>query len=65
MQSKGYSMTGDQCRSKINNLLTTYKRTKDKNQQTGTERVSWEYYAVRSVSFPDRQLKCVQDLLYA
>ena len=47
MQNKGYSMTGDQCRAKINNTLTTYKRTKDKSQKPGMERITWEYYVVR------------------
>ncbi|KAL2093135.1 hypothetical protein ACEWY4_010447 [Coilia grayii] len=44
MERQGYAMTPEEVRKKLNNMLVTYKRIKDRAKSTGEERVSWEYY---------------------
>ncbi|KAL2091534.1 hypothetical protein ACEWY4_013797 [Coilia grayii] len=44
MERQGYAMTPEEVRKKLNNMLVTYKRIKDREKSTGEERVSWEYY---------------------
>ncbi|KAL2080615.1 hypothetical protein ACEWY4_024408 [Coilia grayii] len=44
MERQGYAMTPEEVRRKLNNMLVTYKRIKDRAKSTGEERVSWEYY---------------------
>ncbi|KAL7387809.1 hypothetical protein ABVT39_001678 [Epinephelus coioides] len=42
--AKGYSCTNDKIRRKLGNMLTTYKRAKDRSRTTGEGKITWEYY---------------------
>ncbi|KAI4794321.1 hypothetical protein KUCAC02_032138, partial [Chaenocephalus aceratus] len=43
---EGYSFSSDNIRKKLNNLLTTYKRAKDRCTSTGEGNITWEYYGI-------------------
>ncbi|KAF4115244.1 hypothetical protein G5714_002733 [Onychostoma macrolepis] len=43
-KEKGYSISNDKLRKKIGNMITTYKRAKDRFRATGEGKVTWEYY---------------------
>ncbi|KAI9533954.1 hypothetical protein NQZ68_018322 [Dissostichus eleginoides] len=43
---EGYSFSSDKIRKKLNNLLTTYKRAKDRSASTGEGKITWEYYGI-------------------
>ncbi|XP_049336327.1 uncharacterized protein LOC111196914 [Astyanax mexicanus] len=43
-RNKGYTLSADKIRKKLGNLLTTYKRAKDRRRATGEAKVTWEYY---------------------
>lgn len=34
------------CEKKLGNMITTYKRAKDRCRSTGEGKVTWEYYKV-------------------
>ncbi|KAJ8417606.1 hypothetical protein AAFF_G00224490 [Aldrovandia affinis] len=40
----GYNITAQKIRKKWNNLLVTYKRTKDRTRVSGEARITWEYF---------------------
>ncbi|XP_017211235.1 uncharacterized protein [Danio rerio] len=40
----GYNMTNEKLRKKLGNMITTYKRAKDRCRATGEEKITWEYY---------------------
>ncbi|XP_034093040.1 serum response factor-binding protein 1-like isoform X2 [Gymnodraco acuticeps] len=42
---EGYSFSSDKIRN-LNNLLTTYKRAKDRCTSTGEGNITWEYYGI-------------------
>lgn len=43
---KGYTLSNEKIRKKLANMLTTYKRVKDRSRATGEEKQTWEYYTV-------------------
>ncbi|XP_071058147.1 uncharacterized protein [Pseudochaenichthys georgianus] len=43
---EGYSFSSDKICKKLNNLLTTYKRAKDRCTSTGEGNITWEYYGI-------------------
>ncbi|KAI4799920.1 hypothetical protein KUCAC02_016458 [Chaenocephalus aceratus] len=43
---EGYSFSSDKIWKKLNNLLTTYKRAKDRCTSTGEGNITWEYYGI-------------------
>ncbi|KAI4829062.1 hypothetical protein KUCAC02_023125 [Chaenocephalus aceratus] len=43
---EGFSFSSDKIREKLNNLLTTYKRAKDRCTSTGEGNITWEYYGI-------------------
>ncbi|KAL2096829.1 hypothetical protein ACEWY4_006036 [Coilia grayii] len=53
MERQGYAMTPEEVRKKLNNMLVTYKRIKDRTKSTGEQRVSWEYYTKMDETFGD------------
>ncbi|XP_061103060.1 uncharacterized protein LOC133131677 isoform X1 [Conger conger] len=40
----GYNISAQKIRKKWNNLLVTYKRTKDRTRLSGETRITWEYF---------------------
>ena len=40
----GYGRTGVQCRDKLKNLKSEYKKMKDNNSETGRRRKVWKFY---------------------
>ncbi|KAK9969979.1 hypothetical protein ABG768_028120, partial [Culter alburnus] len=40
----GYNLSSEKIRKKLANMLTTYKRVKDRRRATGEGRHTWEYY---------------------
>jgi len=45
-KEKGYNITIEKLRKKLGNMITTYKRAKDRCRSTGEGNVTWEYYKV-------------------
>lgn len=43
---KGYNLSSEKIRKKLANMLTTYKRVKDRRRATGEGKITWEYYTV-------------------
>lgn len=43
---KGYNMSTEKIRKKLANMLTTYKRVKDRRRATGEGKNAWDYYTV-------------------
>lgn len=43
---KGYTLSSEKIRKKLTNMLTTYKRVKDRRRATGEGKQTWEYYTV-------------------
>lgn len=43
---KGYNLSTEKIRKKLSNMLTTYKRVKDRRRGTGEGKNAWEYYTV-------------------
>lgn len=41
-----YTMTGQQCQSKLNGLKKTYKKILDHNSVSGNDRKTWTYFEV-------------------
>ncbi|RXN30881.1 nuclease HARBI1 [Labeo rohita] len=41
---KGYTLSNEKIRKKLTNMLTTYKRVKDRRSATGEGKQTWEYY---------------------
>ena len=46
MASKGHLLPVEKIRRKWNNLIVTYKRVKDRSQETGHAKTSWEFFDV-------------------
>ncbi|XP_010783796.1 uncharacterized protein [Notothenia coriiceps] len=44
MASKGHLLPVEKIRRKWNNLIVTYKRVKDRSQETGHAKTSWEFF---------------------
>ncbi len=44
MIAAGYVRTGQQCRTKINNLKQKYRKIRDWNRVSGNNRKEWEYF---------------------
>lgn len=48
--ANGYNFTNGKIRKKLGNMLTTYKRAKDRSRATGEGKITWEYYLVTACS---------------
>lgn len=45
-KEKGYNISNEKLGKKLGNMITTYKRAKDRCRSTGEGKVTWEYYKV-------------------
>ncbi|XP_039537318.1 protein enabled-like isoform X2 [Pimephales promelas] len=48
---KGYNLSSEKIRKKLANMLTTYKRVKDRRRATGEGKITWEYYTLMDELF--------------
>ncbi|XP_077262561.1 uncharacterized protein LOC143897628 [Temnothorax americanus] len=46
MNSKGYTVTGRQCTTRVNTMKRTYKAVRDHNRQSGNNKRPWKYFEV-------------------
>ncbi|KAK5885282.1 hypothetical protein CesoFtcFv8_019009 [Champsocephalus esox] len=53
MASKGHLLPVEKIRRKWNNLIVTYKRVKDRSQETGHAKTSWEFFDLMDATLCD------------